>query len=344
MTTIAGLGIRAPGELLFIGHQATANGHSHMQMNRRDFLVATCASASFPALAESPKRKKKLFNISLAQWSLNHRFFKREEPHLDNLEFAKVARGFGIDAIEYVNQMFFDKAKDEKYLAEMKKRAAGENVKSLLIMCDREGRLGDPDKARRRQAVENHFKWADAAKFLGCHSIRVNAATDAKKTFEDQQKAAVDGLSQLEEYAGGKLGLNVIVENHGGLSSHGKWLAGVMKLANNKRIGTLPDFGNFRVGQAGIDWYDRYQGVKELMPFAKAVSAKSHGFDPKRPFVTMGGGHETDFLKMMRIVLNAGYRGWVGIESGGRGNQAEGVRLTKQMLERCREKLSGEYE
>ena len=137
MTTIAGLGIRAPGALLFIGHQATANGHFRMQMNRRDFLVAACAS--FPALAESPKRKKKLFNISLAQWSLNQRFFKREQPHLDNLDFAKVARGFGIDAIEYVNQMFFDKAKDEKYLAEMKKRAAGENVKSLLIMCEARG-------------------------------------------------------------------------------------------------------------------------------------------------------------------------------------------------------------
>jgi len=117
-----------------------------------------------------------------------------------------------------------------------------------------------------------------------------------------------------------------------------------MKLANNKRIGTLPDFGNFRVNQGDIGWYDRYQGVKELMPFAKAVSAKSHGFDPKRPFVTTGGDHETDYLKMMRIVLDAGYRGWVGIESGGAGNQAKGVELTKQMLERCHEKLLDEYE
>ena len=316
-----------------------------MQMNRREFLMTSGAGALSLSCASTPSNvRKPLFKISLAQWSLNHRFFKREEPHLDNLEFAKVARGFGIEAIEYVNQFFFDKAKDQKYLAEMKKRAKDEGVQTLLIMCDREGRLGDSDKAKRRKAVENHFKWADAAKFFGCHSIRVNAATDAKKTFEEQQKTAADGLSQLEEYTGGKLGLNVIVENHGGLSSHGKWLAGVMKLANNKRIGTLPDFGNFRVGQAGVDWYDRYQGVKELMPFAKAVSAKSHGFDPKRPFVTTGGEHETDYLKMMRIVLDAGYRGWVGIESGGKGNQAKGVELTKQMLERCHEKLLDEYE
>jgi sugar phosphate isomerase/epimerase len=316
-----------------------------MQMNRREFLMVSGSGSLSLSCASTPSNiRKPLFKISLAQWSLNHRFFKREEPHLDNLEFAKVARGFGIEAIEYVNQFFFDKAKDQKYLAEMRKRANDEGVETLLIMCDREGRLGDSDKAKRRQAVENHFKWADAAKFFGCHSIRVNAATDAKKTFGEQQKTAADGLLQLEEYAGGKLGLNVIVENHGGLSSHGKWLAGVMKLANNKRIGTLPDFGNFRVNQGGIDWYDRYQGVKELMPFAKAVSAKSHGFDPKRPFVTIGGKHETDYLKMMRIVLDAGYRGWVGIESGGKGDQAKGVELTKQILERCHEKLLGEYE
>ena len=316
-----------------------------MQMNRREFLMVSGAGALSLSCVSTPSNvRKPLFKISLAQWSLNHRFFKREEPHLDNLEFAKVAGGFGIEAIEYVNQFFFDKAKDKKYLAEMKKRAKDEGVQSLLIMCDLEGRLGDSDKATRRQAVENHFKWADAAKFFGCHSIRVNAATDAKKTFEEQQKTAADGLVQLEAYAGRKLGLNVIVENHGGLSSHGKWLAGVMKLANNKRIGTLPDFGNFRVNQGDIGWYDRYQGVKELMPFAKAVSAKSHGFDPKRPFVTTGGEHETDYLKMMRIVLDAGYRGWVGIESGGKGNQAKGVELTKQMLERCHEKLLGEDE
>ena len=159
-----------------------------MQMNRREFLMVSGAGAlSLSCASTLSNVRKPLFKISLAQWSLNRRFFNREEPHLDNLEFAKVARGFGIEAIEYVNQFFFDKAKDPKYLAEMKKRAKDEGVETLLIMCDREGRLGDSDKAKRRQAVENHFKWADAAKFFGCHSIRVNAATDAKKTFEEQQ-------------------------------------------------------------------------------------------------------------------------------------------------------------
>ena len=154
-------------------------------MNRREFLMVSGAGAlSLSCASTLSNVRKPLFKISLAQWSLNRRFFNREEPHLDNLAFAKVARGFGIEASEYVNQFFFDKAKDQKYLAKMRKRAKDEGVETLLIMCDREGRLGDSDKAKRRQAVENHFKWADAAKFFGCHSIRVNAAIDANHTFE----------------------------------------------------------------------------------------------------------------------------------------------------------------
>ncbi|MDA1015362.1 MAG: sugar phosphate isomerase/epimerase [Planctomycetota bacterium] len=312
--------------------------------DRREFLAASsvaCAGALLgsTALADQ-KSEKRLFRISLAQWSLNRRFFGREQPKLDNLEFAKTARDFGIDAIEYVNQFFFQKAKDETYLADMKKRAADHGVKSLLIMVDSEGNLGEADKNKRRFAVEKHFKWADAAKFLGCHSVRVNARSDAKLSFEEQMDLAADGLRQLTEY-GAKLDLNVIVENHGGLSSNGKWLAGVMKKVDHKRCGTLPDFGNFRV--SGDQWYDRYQGVKELMPYAKAVSAKAHGFDKSRPWVTVSGQHETDYLKMMRIVLDAGYRGWVGIESEGGQNQFEGVQNTKALLERVHEKLSSEY-
>lgn len=313
-------------------------------ISRREFLAAssvTCAGAllSSPAIA-ADKPAKPLFRISLAQWSLNRRFFGRTKPKLDNLDFAKTAREFGIEAIEYVNQFFFEKAKDERYLAEMKKRASDHGVKSLLIMVDREGNLGEPDKSKRRAAVEKHIKWLQAAKFLGCHSLRVNARSDGKLSFDEQMKLAADGLRQLTEY-GAELDLDVIVENHGGLSSNGKWLAGVMKKVDHKRCGTLPDFGNFRI--AGDEWYDRYQGVKELMPYAKAVSAKAHAFDKSRPWVTVSGTHETDYLKMMRIVLDAGYRGWVGIESEGQQDQFEGVRNTKALLERVHEKLSDEY-
>lgn len=269
-----------------------------------------------------------LFQISLAQWSLNRQLFGNQ---LDNLDFAKVAKEeFGFEAVEYVNQFFKDKAGDAAYLAEMKKRAEDNGVQSLLIMCDGEGALGDASLTKRQQAVTNHHKWCDAAKALGCHSIRVNAASSG--SYEDQVHRAADGLRALSEYAK-PMGLNVIVENHGGLSSNGKWLASVMEKVSMDNCGTLPDFGNFNLG--GGEWYDRYQGVTELMPYAKAVSAKSHDFDEN------GNETSTDYRKMMKIVLDAGYRGWVGVEyEGSKLDSYAGIRATKALLEKVREELS----
>lgn len=315
--------------------------------DRRSFLKTSAAAAAVsvaPRLWAGDDQGKTLFRISLAQWSLNRRLFKRETPHLDNLDFAKTARELGIDAIEYVNQFFKDKAQNKEYLGEMQKRAADHNVTSVLIMVDGEGNLGEKDEAKRKKAVENHYQWVTAAKFLGCHSIRVNAQSNYDLSFDEQMKLAADGLRKLTEF-GAEHEINVIVENHGGLSSNGKWLAGVMKMVDHPRCGTLPDFGNFAIDRGKNEWYDRYEGVKELMPFAKAVSAKAYAFDEKKPFITTDedSGKETDYLKMMRIVLDAGYRGWVGIEAEGSMDQIEGIKATKALLERTREKLQGEY-
>lgn len=296
---------------------------------RRQFLATSVAAAGALALAPSlacaaDDKKDPPFKISLAEWSLHRTIFGKK---LDHLDYAKTAKEeFGIEAVEYVNQFFKDKAKDEKYLAEMKKRADDLGVKSLLIMIDGEGALGDPDDAKRTKAIENHYKWVDAAKFLGCHSIRVNAQTDNNK-YEEGKKWAADGLRRLSEFAA-KSEINVIVENHGGLSSNGKWLAETIKSVGLDNCGTLPDFGNFHS-------YDRYKGVEETMPYAKAVSAKSHDFDSE------GNETKTDYLKMMKIVLDHGYKGYVGIEyEGSKLDEYEGIRATKKLLERCQKELA----
>jgi len=267
------------------------------------------------------------FKISLAEWSLHRALHSKKIDHLDFISLTKTE--FGLDAVEYVNSFFFDKAQDQKYLNEMKTRADDHDVKSLLIMCDNEGNLGDPDENKRNQAVENHYKWAEAAKFLGCHSIRVNARSEG--SWDDQIELAADGLRRLNEF-GDSIGINTIVENHGGLSSNGKWLSAVMERVDHSRVGTLPDFGNFRI--QGDEWYDRYQGMKELMPYAKAVSAKSHEFDKK--------GNETgsDFYRIMNIVLDAGYKGYVGIEyEGNVHTEMEGIRLTNDLLKKIRDSI-----
>ena len=305
------------------------------KMNRREFvkhssLAVGAMGAAAAVGCQTLGGGNSLYDISLAQWSLNRQFFGGK---LNALDFAKVTKEeFDLDAIEYVNQFFKDKANDESYLGQLKSRAADHGVKSLLIMVDGEGSLGHGDTAERNKAVQNHHKWADAAKFLGCHSIRVNAATTGNGSFEEKQKLAADGLHSLSEY-GAKLGLNVIVENHGGLSSNGAWLAGVMKIVDLPNCGTLPDFGNFNVGDG--KWYDRYVGVAELMPFAKAVSAKSHEFDEK------GDEVRTDYRRMMSIVLAHGYHGYVGIEYEGSNVDAyTGIKKTKELLETVRDELS----
>ena len=294
-------------------------------MDRRRFItssVALTASAALaPKLMAAPAQK---FKISLAEWSLHKALFEKK---MDNLDFARVAREeYGCEGLEYVNQFWKDKATDQTYLKELKKRSSDYGLTNVLIMCDGEGELGNPDEAKRKQAVENHYKWVDAAKFLGCHSIRVNAYSTG--TWEQQRDLAADGLARLTEY-GSKMKINIIVENHGGLSSNGKWLTEVMKKVGNKRCGTLPDFGNFRLGNN--QEYDRYLGVTEMMAFAKGVSAKSHDFDDK------GDEIHTDYYKMMKIVGDAGYTGFVGIEyEGSKLSEADGIKATKKLLERIR--------
>ncbi len=264
-----------------------------------------------------------IFKISLAQWSLHRTLEKGDLKHLD---FPRAARDdYGIHAVEYVNRFFA--SADAAHVKDLRKRCDDLGVASLLIMCDGEGALGDPDEAKRKAAVDNHKKWIDAAVLLKCHSIRVNAQSTGPR--EEQARLASDGLRRLCE-AGDPAGINVIVENHGGLSSHGDWLAGVIRGAGHPRAGTLPDFGNFYE-------YDRYQGVTDLMPFAKGVSAKSHDFDDK------GEETKTDYRRMVRIVLGAGYKGHIGIEyEGSRLAEPEGVRATKRLLERVRDEIARE--
>ena len=275
-------------------------------VSRRQFLTQTGLAAGALTSGAAWAKDVAPLQISLAQWTINREL---RSGKIDNLDFAKVAAEHGIHAVEYVNQFFMDKAKDANYLGEMKKRAADQGVKSLLIMCDREGNIGDPDSAKRKQTVDNHRKWLDAAKFLGCHSIRVNAGSSG--TWDEQVKLAADGLSRLTAI-GAKLGLNVIVENHGGLSSNADWLVEVIKKVDHKRCGTLPDFGNFRIKPG--ESYDSYRGMQKLLPFAKGVSVKDRVWDDK------GKQSALDYDRMLKLVHASGFRGYCGIEFGGYAN------------------------
>ena len=278
-----------------------------------------------------------LFKISLAEWSINKPLFSGRMQHLD---FAKIAKSVGIDAIEYVNQFFKDKATDRAFLTEMNTRAKGEGVAQVLIMCDGEGNLGDPDAAKRQQAVENHYKWVEAAKFLGCHTIRVNGYSSGSP--DEQMRLVCDGMRKLVEFADTHA-IDVVIENHGGLSSHAKWLVQTIRMVDHPRAGTLPDFGNFRIAgpnranpDAKIESYDSYVGVAEMMPLAKGVSVKPRVWD------SQGNSSDIDLLRMMRIVVDAGYRSHCGIEHGPEGRELETVNDLRLQLEKVRDALTAD--
>jgi sugar phosphate isomerase/epimerase len=315
-------------------------------IKRRNFIkssVLTAAGLSLGLRGQSQTNTlAPLFKISLAEWSVHRSLFGGKMDHLD---FPVLSRKHGIEAIEYVNQFFKDKAKDQAYLREMKQRADSEGVRSLLIMCDGEGDLGNPEEKKRIQTVENHKKWVEAAKYLGCHSIRVNGYSRGKydsveQEFKETQKLVADGLHRLCNYAD-QFDINVIIENHGGYSSNAKWLMGVMEQAKHERAGTLPDFGNFRIRKDKATnkaiSYDAYRGVKEMMPLAKGVSVKIRVWDD------MGNESDLDYDRMLSIVLDAGYRGYCGIEHGEKGREWESIVEVKKQLLASRDRLKVKY-
>ena len=270
--------------------------------------------------------------ISLAQWSL-HRAL--EKGNLLAIDFANISKDtYGIEAVEYVNQFYVDHATDEGFWNTMKGRADDSGVKSLLIMVDNEGDLGNPKDNERKKAVENHYKWIHAAKILGCHSIRVNAFGQGTKA--ELKQPLISGLGALAEY-GAKEKMNVLIENHGLHTSDGEYIIDIIKAVDNPYLGTLPDFGNWCLNK---EWgstqnntcnqvYDRYQGLTEFLPYAKGVSAKSYHFD--------AAGKETimDYGRLLQIVKDSGFDGYIGIEfEGERMGEPDGIRATKALIER----------
>jgi len=276
------------------------------------------------------------FKLSLAQWSLNKGIYSGK---FDPYDFAKTAKELGFSGLEYVNALYSDVMDSrnkhqaiKNFVKKSNSEAAQHSVENLLIMIDEEGNLAAASASRRKNAIENHKKWIDAASQMGCHSVRVNLyGVEQKKKWMEYSS---DSLTKLSEFSK-DFNINVIVENHGSLSSNAELLMQVINNVNLKNCGTLPDFGNFCIKRVEGDLYesscvkeyDRYKGIKEMMPKAFAVSAKSNSFNNK------GDEVYTDYLKMLKIVKDSGYNGYIGVEYEGTGlSEIDGILATKNLL------------
>ena len=295
--------------------------------------------------AESPNETEPFFSLSLAQWSMHRMIWEGEmDPYL----FAEKAKAWGFSGLEYVSGLYYQELEAasfspeamQQFVDRCNEEAAKHGMQNLLIMVDRQGDLATSEEADRIAAVENHHKWVDAAAAMGCHSIRVNLSGSSDP--EEWVANSVDGLSRLASY-GKEKGINILVENHGGLSSNAAMLARVMKEVGMDNCGTLPDFGNFCIrrndpedyGSGCAEEYDRYKGVQELMPYAKAVSAKSHDFDDE------SNETHTDYVKMLQIVKDAGYTGYIGVEyEGNELGEEAGIIATRDLMLKAAKQLS----
>lgn len=301
--------------------------------SRRRFIKQSLlgtAALSLPLIPSCGPQAPVTPKISLAQWSLNRAIRKGE---LSPLDFAAITKNsFGLDAVEYVNSFYADQKFNKAFWTDMKNRAEGEGVKSLLIMVDAEGELGDADEAKRLLAVDHHKEWVEIAANLGCHSIRVNAfGAEDRNTIK---AALVDGLGRLCEH-GAKSDINITIENHGLYSSDAAFIVGVIKEINHPNMGTLPDFGNWctsaKWGGTHDDScetvYDQALGVKEFMPYAKGVSAKTYDFN------SAGGQDRIDYPGLLQIVKDHDYEGYIGIEYEGESHsETEGIKATEQLI------------
>lgn len=287
--------------------------------------------------------KDSFFKTSLAQWSI-HKSIR--EDGLSPYEFAKIAHELGFEGLEYVNALYSDVTNSEDKASAMEefiKRnndlAAKYNLKNVLIMIDGEGDLASSNPEERMIALENHKLWIDAASKMNCSAIRINLK--GEKEIENWIKYSVESFGALGEYAK-PLNINVIVENHGGLSSNASLLMKVINQVNLENCGTLPDFGNFCMseGYGSLkennckDLYDPYLGISEMLPKAFGLSAKSYAFD--------SNGDETslDYYRLLSIAKDAGYNGFIGVEyEGNILSEKDGIIATKKLLEKAAKML-----
>ena len=287
---------------------------------------ASCTKFNSNNIKSLKKKQNGLENeeilISLAQWSLHKSFLSAK---LNPLDFPIIcADKYKIYACEYVNTFYKSFHLNDKLFNQLNKKSNDYGVTNLLIMVDGEGALGDPNPIARGQAVGNHHKWMEMAQALGCHSIRVNAQSSGDH--QTQMKLAAEGIKALCIDAK-KYNLNILIENHGGLSSNGSWLSSVIRMVNEKNVGTLPDFGNFKINDTKN--YDKYKGIKELLPYAKAISAKSYSFNKN------GDEKNIDYKKMMHLIKEVNYSGYIGIEYEGTDlEESDGILMTKALLEK----------
>ena len=327
-----------------------------MNYSRRKFLKNTFSVYSTTLLAPNlfaNNIDKSKLDIGLQMYSFAPLIMQGK---FDLLGFPDLVKNtYGINGAEYWSIPFMGRENDKDFLNDIKRRSDDNGVDNLIILVDdidiktmQSGpSLASSNKNDRDTAIDYHKKWIDVAKEIGCHSIRVNLKSDEsdnKKILDNSSES----ISRLIEFSK-QDNISIVIENHGGITADADWLVSLIKNVDNKYVGTLPDFGDYNfcvdrgalnfddIGKVCKNQYDKYLGVKKLMPYAKGVSAKSHEFGKD------GEELSTNYSRMIKIISESNYKGYITIEYegammgmfGGEGtylNPHEGILATKKLI------------
>ena len=324
--------------------------------SRRKFLKNTFSVFSTTLLAPNlfaKKIDKSKMDIGLQMYSFAPLIMQGK---FDLLGFPDLVKNtYGINGAEYWSIPFMGRENDKDFLNDLKRRSDDIGVDNLIILVDdidiktmQSGpSLASSNKNDRDTAIDYHKKWVDVAKNIGCHSIRINLRSEEENDQKILENSS-ESISKLIEFSK-QDNISIVIENHGGITGDADWLVSLMKNVDSKHLGTLPDFGtyNFCIKRGNLnfqslsenceDQYDKYLGVKKLMPYAKGVSAKSHEFDKD------GEELSTNYSRMIKIISESNYKGYITIEYegamkgmfGGEGtylNPHEGILATKKLI------------
>ncbi len=295
-----------------------------MMMKRRQILkklamgAGCAATAPFYSCAKNgTSGESPWLKLAVQQYSFNRQLKSGELAMIDYP--GTVVEGTGIKALEYFNGHMEEKAGDTGFFEAVRERCDDLGAANTMMLCRGKDALDSSDPSVRSAAIEGYRPWLEATKILGGQYIRVDVRSDGDP--DEQKKHAADGLTALCEVAGNEFDMGIVVENHGGHSGNGKWVADLMKTVGLENCGTLPDFQNFKE-------YDPYLGIEEMMPWAKIVCAKSKEFDEA------GNEVNVDYRRMLKIVKDSGFTGYIGIEFEGHGvDPIAGINLTKNLIE-----------
>ncbi len=297
-------------------NQATSSRRATLAKIATATAAVVCGVSTLPlapqqAMAIEPfvRQSPSSLRVSLAAYSFRKYLTSKAGDKMDLFGFVDWCHAHGVPGAELTSYYFPEDVTND-YLLKLKRHC---HLKGVTITggAIRNDFCSADDESIRRD-LEHTKQWIDRYAILGAPVIRVFAGTqpqdwDKEKTI--QRCARV--TSAACEYAHQK-GVMLGLENHGGITSFADDLLAIVKQVQSDALGINFDSGNFKMME------DPYAELAKIAPYAVNAQIKID--------VLPGGKREAaDFNRIVKILRDANYSGWVALEYEGEAEPLEAV-------------------